>query len=181
MSILGEIQALCANENLAYLSAEDGPKVRSVYAAEPLWRILCGPWVSDDEERQAGTLNNYLAHFIQGGELIVSADPRELVCQLKRLEPPPPEIWEMRVSEPSPGIRVFGRFAHKDIFIALLWEDRILLGPFGSRRWKYFASKCEQDWHKYFPRHNPVEGRSINEYLSNATVADDWEWGSSIP
>jgi hypothetical protein len=84
-----------------------------------LWRILRGegPWLSDDEERQAGALNNYLVEFIEGGEITVSTDPAERECLLKRLRPPPPETWEMRVSEPLPGIRVFGRFACRNTFV----------------------------------------------------------------
>jgi hypothetical protein len=172
MSIHHEVNRLCANGLLEGLSLGTGePELRSICVAEPMNRILSGPWPNDNEWEQAEHLKADLSRFIRGGLITVSEDPDEKTCQLKRLQPGRREVWEIRSREPLPGIRVFGRFADKDLFVAFCWEDRMILGPKNSETWKYHARRCVADWTNYFPNHLPVHnGRFPDDYISNTYV-----------
>ena len=51
---------------------------------------------------------------------------------LDRLDPPPPEVWEIRVTAPRPQARLFGRFAEPDTLILKKFHTRPFLGDKGS-------------------------------------------------
>lgn len=85
---------------------------------------------------------------------------------LKRLVPPPPEIWAIRVTFPQPQVRIFGRFAEQDTFIALDMHTRGFLGKKGSSQWRAASSKCATDWATLFPNQLPHQGTSAADYIS---------------
>lgn len=84
---------------------------------------------------------------------------------LKRLESPPPEIWEIRVTEPHVQARIFGRFAAADAFVVTQIHTRQLLGKKGSKPWKDACSNCVAQWDKLFPI-PPHSGTSIHYYVT---------------
>lgn len=85
---------------------------------------------------------------------------------LKRLEPPPPEIWEIRITEPSIQVRVFGRFADTDTFVATDMLTRTSLGRKGSATWKAACKNCETDWDLLFGSNGPHTGVKVKDYVS---------------
>src|ERR1039458_6685961 len=58
------------------------------------------------------------------------------IRHLSDLCPPPPEVWEIRVIEPRPQARLFGRFAEPDTLILTGFHTRNLLGDKGSQAWE---------------------------------------------
>lgn len=85
---------------------------------------------------------------------------------IKHLSPPPPEIWEIRVTEPITRARVFGRFAEPDTFIALGIHTRQMLGRKGSTPWLAACQTCVSDWTYLFPNNSPHSGQSIHDYVT---------------
>jgi hypothetical protein len=85
---------------------------------------------------------------------------------LKDLEPPPPEVWEIRVTEPSVQARLVGRFAEPNTLILVKFYTRQLLGDKGSQGWKRAMENCETQWNKLFPNHAPFSGQSIGDYVT---------------
>lgn len=71
---------------------------------------------------RGGPLDNTRAMLTR----IVTRRPLVLGVHLKRLDPPPEEIWEIRVTE-RPQIRLFGWFAAVDVFIVchLQYRDKL--------------------------------------------------------
>ncbi len=65
---------------------------------------------------------------------------------LKRLDPPPIEIWEVKVVEPKPQVRLFGRFADHDLLIFTKFHLRDKLGDRGSKQWESAMKGCEASW-----------------------------------
>jgi hypothetical protein len=65
---------------------------------------------------------------------------------LKRLEAPPPEVWEIRITEPNAQARLFGRFALPDTMILTDFHTRHLLGKRGSSQWKSACQGCVDQW-----------------------------------
>lgn len=83
------------------------------------------------------------------------------------------EVWEIR-SQDEPGIRVLGRFADTDLFIALTWHKRSeLLGP-QSRPWRDAIVGCKTEWKNLFPAYPPKSGDPSNayptDYISTNTI-----------
>ena len=84
-------------------------------------------------------------------------------CFLRRLAPPPPEIWEMRITEPFVQIRIFGRFAEQDTLVLTALHTRGLLGSKGSAAWKQAMTDCERWWDSNLPGLAPLSGTTLGE------------------
>ncbi|MGV8833271.1 MAG: hypothetical protein ACOH2N_14955 [Devosia sp.] len=85
---------------------------------------------------------------------------------LIQLDPPPEEIWELRITCPRPQIRLLCRFLTPDLIIGLNFETRDKLGEYGSPEWLAAMNKCEKDWDALFPNVRPFVGKTIHEYVT---------------
>jgi len=87
---------------------------------------------------------------------------------IKRLAKPPPDIWEIKVTEPNPQWRIFFRFADKDTIIISKCYSRNTLKDKNSQAWKEAMNGCETFWNNIFGNISPFvnEDRSIN-YVSD--------------
>lgn len=85
---------------------------------------------------------------------------------MKRLCPPPPEIWEIRVTVPSIQARVFCRFAEPDTLIITGMHTRQMLGKKGSTAWQNAMFICEACWDSLFPNMPPFGGNGIRDYVT---------------
>ena len=141
--------------------------------------MVMGPWEDGPIGERCGRLRADLENFITGARMTVCWEPHEAnEAQIGRLEPIEDEVWDFRCQEPSPGLRVFCRFAEKDILVALTcyprsvpvpWLDRLPLRD-NKRRWRTAIVECRSDWRKLFPAHEPVTGGGLDDYLSNAIL-----------
>ncbi|HVH74509.1 MAG TPA: hypothetical protein VM755_06300 [Stellaceae bacterium] len=86
---------------------------------------------------------------------------------LFRLEAPPPEIWEIRVTEPVVQSRLLGRFAEPDTLILTKFYTRRLLGDKGSKEWTAGMTACESIWNELFGVEAPFSGTSIHDYVTD--------------
>ena len=84
--------------------------------------LLCG----------RGYIANAMTRWVSGG-LVHGNRKRGLF--LDRLDPPPNEVWEVRVTEPAIQARLFGRFAEQDTLILNRFHTRQFLGDKGSVNW----------------------------------------------
>ena len=84
---------------------------------------------------------------------------------LDRLCPPPPEIWEIRVREPSVQARLFGRFAGPNTLILTKFYTRNLLGKKGSQAWQYAMAECDETWNDLFDG-PPFSADTVGEYVT---------------
>ena len=88
---------------------------------------------------------------------------------LDDLCPPPPEIWEIRITEPAPAlqqVRLLGRFACPDALVIFRAHTRGFLGDKGSQNWKDATSACETGWNALFPGFAPFSAKTIHEYVT---------------
>jgi len=86
---------------------------------------------------------------------------------LARLCPPPPEVWEIRVTEPVIQGRIFARFAEADTLVITGAHTRSYLGAKGSREWKRAMDDSVATWQQLFPEHLPFEcGDDIHCYVT---------------
>jgi hypothetical protein len=85
---------------------------------------------------------------------------------LDRLDPPPQDIWEIRVTPPSIQARLFGRFAEPDTLILTKFHTRSMLGNKGSQGWIQAMTACEQCWSTLFPDIPCFTASSVRSYVT---------------
>jgi hypothetical protein len=143
------------------------PKRRSMYLASEINALLDGPWVDSGQEMRSGRLRADLDMFVAGYLISVQREPfRNKTAYMSQLDPASEEVWEIRSRDPKPGIRIFGRFAHTDVFVALTWSERARLRGPGSREWRDAKEQCKTEWRKLFPAYRPFKGNDIHDYIS---------------
>jgi hypothetical protein len=85
---------------------------------------------------------------------------------LDRLKPPPPDVWEIRVTVPSVQARLFGRFAEPDTLILTKFHTRSMLGNKGSQGWKQAMAGCLQSWESMFPNIPCFTNNDVHSYIT---------------
>ena len=104
-----------------------------------------------------------MTRWVSGG--LVYGD-RQRGRFLDRLQGPPPEIWEIRVTEPVVQARLFGRFAEADTLILSKFHTRGYLGQKGSDAWSGAMTNCAQVWDDAFPGIPPHSAPTIHGYVT---------------
>ena len=158
MSIGGEIQNRVAEGRLFYVRprAPGAAERRVMLVSEWLNELLESDVVADVE--RIARLEAQLSHFVEGGVV----DP----SYIRRLRKPAHALFEIRSRRPRPSIRVFGRFADKDVFISLNAALRAPLGGRGSRPWRDEIVRSHVLWHQLFPTYDALDGQSLHELIS---------------
>ena len=170
MSIAPSIMALVASGKLrGYQPRSRLPAKRRLFLTESA--------VKDLEDRNSATnildvrgfIEGAMARWVQGQR--VFADDKGKARFLKRLDPPPPEIWEIRVTEPRVQARLFGRFAEPDTLILSKFHSRQVLrdkkkSSAQDSEWQTAMAQCESTWNGLFPGIAPFSGTTIHEYVT---------------
>jgi hypothetical protein len=139
------------------------PAQRRLYLAEQALRDLNDRGSAVNMLVGAGAIEAAMARWVLGG-LVYGNALRGLF--LDRLEPPPPEVWEIRVVEHNPQARLFGRFAEQDTLVLTAFHTRGHLGKKASRAWTDAMTTCVRSWERLFPRMPPFSGQTIHDYVS---------------
>jgi hypothetical protein len=177
MSIRDQVNDCCKDGRLFRLTGllPGRPELREAYVSPDLYKLI----LFSDEDRWIATAQAF-AHFIEGRLVVLPHEEKHhrgafmLRLRINRIaKPPPPEIWEVRVTDPEPGIRVFGRFFERDAFVAFTWQDRLDLGnPYtewkAREAWWAAAQRCRVRWANHFGSLKPLSGKYPNDYLTNA-------------
>ena len=148
-----------------------GSRVSRVLLASPeIYRLVTGPWSDESEEIRCGRLWADFDRFVEGRLISVALDnpyhkPR--TTYLARMDPGGDEVWEIRSRDPRPAMRIFGRFAEKDVFVALNWDYRANLGGPGSEPFKIEMRRCKAKWRQCVPTYPAFSGATVDDYSSN--------------
>ncbi|MGH7813213.1 MAG: hypothetical protein ACREQI_04330 [Candidatus Binataceae bacterium] len=174
MSILDEVDEWHSRRRLFLLQPASGmPAVRRMYLSEVLAERIFGPWTNLNETVRWMELRAELDSFVEGLKVVaIAKHPFKGGGKafLRRLHAPRDEVWEIRSRTPLPQIRVFGRFAAKDVMVALTWAERAGLGGPESRAWRDAIVDCKREWHRLFPAYAPFTGSNFYDYLSNIVL-----------
>jgi hypothetical protein len=149
---------------------------RRILALPKLMRQIDGSAASGGQRRLVIELRADLDDFI-GGEPVTVGGPKHKAAYMKPMARAPREsgfggheVWEIRSREPEPGIRLFGRFAQRDVFVATDWERRDTLGALGSLIWRREIRRCKHDWTTVFGTRGPHIGANVHDYISDPVV-----------
>ena len=129
-------------------------------------------WNDDpDWKTRCHGLQSELMFFVDGYKIEVALPRKERPYEPKRnavlrqLHPGEKEVWEYRCTY-KPPLRVFGRFAAKDYFVALDLDRRANLP---KPPWTKEINNCQSSWNLLLPSCKPVSG-ALDDYLSNARL-----------
>lgn len=91
------------------------------------------------------------------------------------LSPPEERIFDFRVRDPYPGLRVFGCFAKPDTFVATNWERRdrlpsITPGQLDSEEWEKERKICLARWCQLASPYEPHTGNTIHDYITKFVI-----------
>jgi hypothetical protein len=167
MLIQEEIENLCRRGRLVALSSLDwrAPIKRRVYVSPDLHRFLNQQSASPETNRDRRRLQRLFDRFISGQVISVALKRYPKGSDLKRLSPKHEEVWEFKVRSATPQLRIFGRFAEVNEFVALT-------GPVDRSNCDYPSEidRCQQEWNSLFPGYSPVRGSKASDYISTNVV-----------
>lgn len=149
------------------------PEKREIFITPTLFQLLHGPWVAQKWEKRWNRARQQLDDFIDGlhGERIFvrSASRRKSTCFMSRLEPDSDEVWEIRVRDPKPGLRLFGSFAKRNVFVALTAAPHECLN--NEEDWKRAILQYKKHRSRFFSS-TAFSGAYPDDYLTEAFILD---------
>lgn len=150
---------------------------RTVLVSEEINALISGPWDEQEAGVRCGKLLAKLQRIVRGETLVVCMEPfAARNAAMGRLDPIDDSIFDIRDRD-EPGLRVFCRFAERDVLVASVcaprskrvsWLPRPPLGERYSREWRWGKTECKSHWTQHFPIHDPIKGDNLNDYLSGA-------------
>lgn len=143
-----------------------GPFVREIFVSEEVNRVAHPPWDPTDMGVRFAGMRAFLDRWTEGSIISVADDPRRKpkATYMARIDPAPDEVFDIRCIAPNPGIRVFGCFADRDLFVALTKAGREELTT--DKEWRDAREACKAAWRRLFPTYQPFSGANLNEYIS---------------
>jgi len=171
MSIPAELKAhldagrLFIIRPLSFAVEEETP--RTMLVSSEIMEELKSAFSDTVEGARIAEFLQTLESFAEGGVFTVSECPfsKPSDVMLARVHPIKAEIWDIRNTEPLPGIRALGYFWERDLFVALTFNWREDLE--GGDEWDEEIKACETAWRALFGFRTPFPGRRIDEYLTN--------------
>jgi hypothetical protein len=146
------------------------PVNRVLLASESVNRLINGPWESEQEEYRSGRLWADFDRYVEGRLISVSLNSpyqKPRAAYMARLDPPRDDVIEVRSRDPKPGIRVFGCFADKDVYVAINWEHREKLGGPQDKEFDREREICKARWRQLFPTYQSINGNQVHEYFAD--------------
>ncbi len=169
MSIYDELRARVNEGRLVLLPPPDIPGsmlMRQLYISNSIQSLLDGPWKNDEWEERCGLLQSDLDHFVTGDMIAGRMPPsKSIKAYLAQLDSTTDNVWEIRSVHPNPQLRLFGHFAGKDCFVALICKKRPCLDT--EVKWRDAVEECKTAWRNLFPSYDvPILGGTIHDYVS---------------
>jgi hypothetical protein len=131
-----------------------------MFLSEEVWTFLSTTHEDEEIEDRLGKLQADLELFAEGQPI----DPK----YLKLLAPARDAVWEIRSVRPSPSIRVLGRFAEHDVFVATNYALRKPLGGWESNEWKTAKRAAVACWTRLFGTYQPLRSTNVRDLVSGA-------------
>lgn len=176
MSIKAAIRRHVRGERLFPLemSLESDRVLRGLFLSPEIKRLMEGPWTSPQCASRIARLQANFEAYAKGESVVMSLEPFAAEdAFFGRLDTPAEEIWDIRSREPTPGLRVFGRFAAPNIFIAFDWYPRSVdwngrqsLGDRYHQLWEIAKTSCTEQWSLLFPDHEALHGGQVQDYVT---------------
>lgn len=140
--------------------------VRKLYVSPAIYKLLEGPWSTFEWETRCTELYADLHTFVAGHWIAGRMPPsKSTEAFIALLDPQSAEVWEIRSIDALPQLRIFGRFAGVDCFVALTWHCRPELGD-DPKVWAVAIAECQREWARLLS-YEPHTGEDIYDYISS--------------
>jgi hypothetical protein len=133
---------------------------RALFVTAEIWERLNGATRDEIDQARYGSLRADLEVFVGASEIY----PNYLFWLTKRSD----LVWEIRSVADIPSIRVLGRFAAQDVFVALTIEERSELEGWNSEQWRRAIRTTIQRWRAIFPAYQPCQGSKADDFFTGA-------------
>jgi len=168
MLIADAIQKLCQEEKLFPVESLRwrASQVRKIHVSADLHRFLETESSDAATNRDRRKLQALFDAFIAGDYVSATLEEATMRTDLKRLQPPR-AVWEVKIGKKKfVQLRVFGRFADYNHFIALT-------GPVDRTNIDTEAEKvrCQATWWNLFGYWSPRQGVTLDDYYSSAPIS----------
>ncbi len=142
--------------------------LREMIVSDEVREAATPPWPENYEGLRRSGFRGELDAFTKGEEFSVAEDPfkKPGYAMLARVHPVSDEIWDIRSSDPRPGIRGLGAFGGKDFFIAIVWDYRENFDE-DADHWTSEIERCKAVLNELFGSIPRFRGASLDEYISN--------------
>lgn len=176
MSICEAVKDLCDQGRLHRLVAGGRePDRRILCVSSPILDCLDAKWDDNIPEMERwARIRARLMTFVVGDVIrvrvgrLTKRDRSDMV----RLDDPSEEVWEFRYLQNKGSVRLFGRFAETNLFVATQCVARSELGGPGDPAWEEAKKQCRTDWRNLLPAYPPHSAEDFpNGYLTNAITA----------
>lgn len=125
-------------------------------------------WADPEMGHRFGALEADLLKFVENDIIPVGMAPynKDKSAFLARIDPPEYGVWTIRSYAPNPSIRVFGGFAERDTFVAIMTKGREDLdGPHGTK-WMAAREETLARWNSLLPEISLLKGDTVDVFLS---------------
>lgn len=145
---------------------------RGLYITEPLKKLLDNPTSSVGFHGGRPHIARIFERWVKGETMTIRLGGHNPAAFIAQLDPPPPDVWELRVTEPIVQFRIFCRFVAQDVILATAVRSRNELGKrktkSGQRAqaWKEAMGDCEKQWNDCFPNHTVHPGIEAGHFLT---------------
>jgi hypothetical protein len=183
MSIKSELKRLVDEEVLWCVEPFPGDKVtRTILVSSPINSML----QSASLESRVGQLRANLQGLVAGDELSISFESyKHRKATFGIMDPAKEGIWEIRDRNPSPGLRLFGKFAAVDWFVAIAWRprsrpldgfDKEPLQGRHSLEYQFAQIEVNEFWSTHLAHFGPVLGDKCGDYFSERCTVSGAAW-----
>lgn len=150
---------------------------RGLFMTVPLDTALSHPNSTVAHYKARKHILRLFERWVTGELMTISMNGGGTGAFIAQLDPPPPDIWELRVTEPRPQFRVFCRFIAKDLIVATCVRTRDELGPRSvrskkrSKAWTDAMYDCKTQWDKILPGTTPIAGHLSTDFVTECEHA----------
>lgn len=146
--------------------------VRALYFTKSVDDEISGAQSGVNFHRARAFVERVMERWVLGERIIVSMAGGGTGAVLARLDPPPPGVWEFRITEPRTQFRMFGQFVAKDVMVVTGIHNRSVLGDRyrsnnkRSVEWADAMHECAQSVRKLIDPCQPLLTDDPADYLS---------------
>jgi hypothetical protein len=150
------------------------PVVRRVLVTPEIWNLIDSP--PSRYQARCDRLRADIESFVTGDEIAVSLTPFQAGgAYMGLLAPPQDGVFEFRSRDHSPGLRLLGHFADRDLFVVTVIASRsvpwppVMMGPLGSQNspeWAAAINAANAAWRRLFGPFKQAYGGDIRDVLS---------------
>ncbi len=139
------------------------PAVRELLVSQEVRDDVNPPWPKYRAGLRHAEFRQTLDNFTMGEMISVAENPfdKSIYADMARTAPKLLEIWDFRVQMPDQGIRCFGAFGDRNLFIALTWEYRETITDFDAE-----VRRCAKEWERLFGSIGRYRGKDLDDYLT---------------